>query len=253
MKTLDYDKIEYYKNNKFNLDIGRYFNQSLELFQNNWQPFVVYALVAAIIYVFASFTLIGLLFVMFPLLMGFLIGAERAENKMSLELGDFFTGFKNIGSYLGLILIVTGVTFLIFIPFFFVFFLPFINTEGNIISEGLLFGVSMFSMLYFIIAFILLVGLQIATFFSPYLIHYGNMGAIESIKVSYALVKKSFGWILLMILIIGFIASIGSLACYIGAVVTYPIAYIMKYYMLKDMILTDDTKTEIDLLGTNQE
>ena len=59
MKTLDLRKVEYYKNNKFKFDLGKYFNLSFELFQKNWQPFVIYALVAAIIYMFTSCTVIG--------------------------------------------------------------------------------------------------------------------------------------------------------------------------------------------------
>lgn len=51
MKTLDYSKVEYYKTNKFKFDIGKYFNQSIELFTNNWQPFVIYSLVAALLFI----------------------------------------------------------------------------------------------------------------------------------------------------------------------------------------------------------
>ena len=47
MKTLDLRKVEYYKNNKFKFDLGKYFNLSFELFQKNWQPFVIYSLVGA--------------------------------------------------------------------------------------------------------------------------------------------------------------------------------------------------------------
>ena len=90
MKTLDLRKVEYYKNNKFKFDLGKYFNLSFELFQKNWQPFVIYSLVGAGIFIISYFTLIGLLLVIFPLTIGFLIGAERADSGMRLELADFF-------------------------------------------------------------------------------------------------------------------------------------------------------------------
>lgn len=253
MKTLDYNKIEYYKNNKFQFDIGKYFNQSLELFQNNWQPFVIYALVAAIIYVFTSFTIIGLLFVMYPLIMGFMIGAERAENKMSLELGDFFGGFKNIGNYALFTLIMMGVSLVVMLPYILFTFIPIAFNDPEDINPALIVGSSIFGVLYMFVAIIFLFFLQACIFLAPYFIHYGNMSAIEAIKTSYAIVKKNFWWMVLMAIVVSFVASIGALACYIGALATYPIGYMMVYFMLKDMILTDDQKTEIDLLGTNQE
>lgn len=253
MKTLDYNKIEYYKNNKFQFDIGKYFNQSLELFQNNWQPFVIYALVAAIIYMFTSFTVIGLLFVMYPLIMGFMIGAERAENKMSLELGDFFGGFKNIGSYFLLTLIVMGVSLVVLSPYIIFSFLPLMFNDPENVNPALMIGSSLFGMLYIFVAMVFLMFLQACIYLAPYLIHYGNMSAIDAMKTSYAIVKKNFWWMVLMAIVVSLVASIGAIACYVGALATYPFAYIMVYFMLKDMILTDDEKTEIDLLGTNQE
>ena len=253
MKTLDYNKIEYYKNNKFKFDIGKYFNQSLELFQNNWQPFVIYALVAAIIYVFTSFTVIGLLFVMYPLLMGFMIGAERAENKMTLEVGDFFGGFKNIGSYFLFTLIIIGVSLAVMSPYIIFSFLPLMLNDPENVSLAFVLGSSLFGIMYLFVATIFLLFLQACIFLAPYFIHYGNMGAVEAIKTSYAIVKKNFWWMVLMALVVSLVASIGTIACYVGALATYPIGYMMVYFMLKEMILTDDEKTEIDLLGTNQE
>ncbi|WP_334124098.1 hypothetical protein [Empedobacter brevis] len=253
MKTLDYNKIEYYKNNKFKFDIGKYFNQSLELFQNNWQPFVIYALVAAIIYVFTSFTVIGLLFVMYPLLMGFMIGAERAENKMTLEVGDFFGGFKNIGSYFLFTLIIIGVSLAVMSPYIIFSFLPLMLNDPENVSPTFVLGSSLFGIMYLFAATIFLLFLQACIFLAPYFIHYGNMGAVEAIKTSYAIVKKNFWWMVLMALVVSLVASIGTIACYVGALATYPIGYMMVYFMLKEMILTDDEKTEIDLLGTNQE
>lgn len=253
MKTLDYNKIEYYKNNKFQFDIGKYFNKSLELFQKNWQPFVIYSLVSAVIITLASFTFIGLFFVMYPLIMGFVIGAERAENKMSLELGDFFTGFKNIGNYFLLTIIIIGVALLVMLPYFIFSILPVLVSDPENANPALMIGSSLFGMLYMFAATIFLLFLQACIYLAPYLIHYGNMGAIEALKTSYAIVKKNFWWMVLMAIVVSLVASIGAIACYIGAIVTYPLGYMMVYFMLKDMILTDDQKTEIDLLGTNQE
>ena len=89
MKTLDYNKIEYWKKNKFNFDIGKYFNESIELFSNNWGNFVIYSFIASLLFLISYVTIIGPFIIMFPLLMGFLIGAERVDSKKNLVFNDF--------------------------------------------------------------------------------------------------------------------------------------------------------------------
>lgn len=254
MKTLDLRKVEYYKNNKFKFDLGKYFNLSFELFQKNWQPFVIYSLVGAGIFIISYFTLIGLLLVIFPLTIGFLIGAERADSGMRLELADFFGGFKHLGNYFVFIIMTTILSLIVLSPYIFLNLIPFIfSQDQSSISEGFLIGSVFLSIIYMLFAILVLFVFQACMFLTPYLIHYGNMGAIDAMKTSYAIVKKNFWWFLLFSIITGLVSSMGMFACYIGAVATYPIGYIMVYYMLKDMLLTDDNKTEIDMLGTNQE
>lgn len=254
MRTLDYGKIEYCKNNRFSFDIGRYFNQSLEVFTNNWVQFVIYSLVSAIVFFMSYFTFIGVFIIVYPLMMGFLIGAERADDGMQLELGDFFKGFKNIGTYLLFMLSIILIYVILIIPIFFISFLPLILSGQDDLNTFLVLGSSVFLMILVFVIVIILSVFQIMVSFAPYLIHYGNMGLKDSMITSYKIVKKNFWWVLLISFIVGFISSIGVVGCYVGLLATYPISNIFKYFMLKDMILTgDDTQSEIDLLGTNQE
>ncbi len=253
MKSLDYNKIEKYKNEAFNFDIGKYFSQAIEVFQNNWVPFVIYTLISGIIFLFSYFTIIGLFFITFPLMIGFLVGAERAEQKMSLDLGDFFGSFKNLGNYFIFSLIMIGATIVVFLPFIFLTVFPLFFNDSENLNPALMFGSSMLSILYMFVIIIFLFIFQILLYFTPFLIHYGNMKTNEAMKTSIALAKKNFWWILLIQILVSIISSIGIYLCGIGALATYPIAYIFTYFLLNDMILTDDTQSEIDLLGTNQE
>ena len=256
MKTLDYSKVEYYKTNKFKFDIGKYFNLAIDLFQKNWQPFVVYSLVSVCLLILSYITIIGMILLVYPLLTGLLIGAERAENGQSLELKDFFGGFKHIGNYFLFTLIVFGISMIVMSPYFIFSFFPLIFSDPNDmnnVNAGLMIGSTLFSIFYMFFAIIVLFVFQACMFLAPYLIHYGNMGAIDAMKTSYAIVKNNFWWFVLIALVTSLVSSMGMIACYIGAIATYPIGYMMVYFMLKDMLLTDDSKTEIDMLGTNQE
>lgn len=253
MKTLDYSKVEYYKTNKFKFDIGIYFNQSIELFTNNWQPFVIYSLVAALLFIVSYFTVIGMILIAYPLMIGYLIGAERAESGQSLELKDFFGGFKNIGNYFIYSIIVTVISLVVLSPYFIFTLMPLLFNDPNHLNEGLLLGTTLFGMFYMLFAIVLLFVLQACMFLVPYLIHYGNMSAIDAMKTSYAIVKNNFWWFVLFAIVVSLVSSLGMVACYIGAIASYPLGYMMVYFMLKDMLLTDEGNTEIDRLGTNQE
>ncbi|WP_333660367.1 hypothetical protein [Chishuiella changwenlii] len=254
MRTLDYNKIEYCKNNKFNFDIGKYFNQSIELFKNNWQQFVLYSFVSVLILFVSYFTIIGSLIIMYPLLMGYLVAAERADDGLSLEFNDFFKGFKNIGTYALLALSIIVLYGILVTPFFLMSLLPLMVDEANDTNTLLILGSSIFVFIFMFVLIILLFVFQILIFLTPYLIHYGDMSLRDAIKTSYAIVKKNFWWMLLLLFISGFISSCGAFACYVGALVSFPVGYIFIYFMLKDMILTgDEIESEIDLLGTNQE
>ena len=131
--------------------------------------------------------------------------------------------------------------------------MPLLFNDPNHLNEGLLLGTTLFGMFYMLFAIALLFVLQACMFLVPYLIHYGNMSAIDAMKTSYAIVKNNFWWFVLFAIVVSLVSSLGMVACYIGAIASYPLGYMMVYFMLKDMLLTDEGNTEIDRLGTNQE
>ena len=194
-----------------------------------------------------------MILIAYPLMIGYLIGAERAESGQSLELKNFFGGFKNIGNYFIYSIIVTVISLVVLSPYFIFTLMPLLFNDPNHLNEGLLLGTTLFGMFYMLFAIALLFVLQACMFLVPYLIHYGNMSAIDAMKTSYAIVKNNFWWFVLFAIVVSLVSSLGMVACYIGAIASYPLGYMMVYFMLKEMLLTDEGNTEIDRLGTNQE
>ncbi|WP_313373576.1 hypothetical protein [Chishuiella sp.] len=253
MKTLDYNKIEYWKKNKFNFDIGKYFNQSIELFSNNWGNFVAYSFVASLLLLISYITIIGPFIIMFPLLMGFLIGAEKADYKKNLVFNDFFGGFKNLGTFFLFNLSILFIYLIIMTPLFLFSFFPLLFGESENNHSGLIIGSTIIMFILMSVLIIFLFIFMIGIYLAPYLIYYGNLGVKDAIKTSIAITKNNFWWILLLVIITSFISSIGMIICYLGIFITFPISYIFTYFVLKDIILTDDEKlSEIDTLGTNK-
>lgn len=249
-RTLDQVKVSRASQNKFDFRLGDYINQSFKIFGDNWLQFALFTLVSAIISILSVVTIIGPYLVMFPLQMGYGHVVDKIENGESFEFNDFFKGFEKWTRFIPFFLLMLGFSLLLMIPFVLL-----MGGFGLLVNENEsfapLFSLSIFAILpLFIIIGILL---SVVTFFTPYIIYYGNYGVIDSIKLSYKIGMKNFWYILLTVLLYSILSQIGAYICFVGILATFPIAQIMAYLLVKDFLLTDDQKTEIDLLGTNQE
>ena len=98
----------------------------------------------------------------------------------------------------------------------------------------------------------LIIVLTVILYLPPYFIFHGNMKAIESLKISIAIAKKNFWYLLLFILFFSILSQIGVYVCIIGLFVSMPIAYVMNYLMIKDILLNENNY-EIDTIGQSQE
>lgn len=252
MKTLDYQKLERASQQKFNFNIGDYINRAYQIFSKEWVNFVFYSFVMIGILIFSMITIIGPYLLMYPLIMGYFVVAEKIENNEQVSFNDFFGGMKNYGQYFVFMLIQALCSLLLIIPFIVwaISLGVFSNTLSGDISEGA--GALFASSILILIPFFILgsIAIQVFTFLTPFLIHYGNLSAIEAFKLSIQIGKKNFWYILLFIVVNSFISSLGVIACYVGLLVTIPIAYLMIYSMVNDLLL--DTKTELDTIGTDE-
>lgn len=224
-------------NHGYTFDIGEYFSQGWEIFRKEWLTFSIYSLLLFIIITLAAFTIIGLLFVVYPLYIGYFIGADKVKKGESLSVGDMFGGFKhNLGQLAILTLVPVIVMGVAMIPFFGTFATMASMAENSDVAGGIATG-SLFLM--YPILFILGIILNLVLFFAPYLVFFGNYSAMEALKTSWKLSMKQPLWVILYGLLIGFVAQIGTMLCGIGVFTSFGFAYVCYYPVMKDILFNE--------------
>lgn len=244
MPHIEKSRVEEIIKNGYQFDLGEYISRGFKVFSKEWVLFSLYCLVSCFIIFASALTIIGFVFLIFPIFMGYPIAADKVEAGEKLKFSDFFQGFKNYRSYAVLALIFVVGYALIYIPFFFIYgFSFFDNFDGR-------FGVFSLS-LTIVYMFVMIIGvylLMLCLFFAPYLIHYGNYSGVEAIKASFKLSFKNFWWQLLFLLITGIIGGIGQYLCLIGMFASLPAAMVMNYMLVKTVLVNEDY-VEIDEIG----
>lgn len=216
----------------YEFDLGNYLSQAWEIFKKEWLNFSLYSLLFLLIIFLSAFTVIGILFVIYPLLLGFFIGADKVKNGEPLSLGDMFGGFKKVGKLAILVLIPMLVIGLVMSPF--------IGSLALSANSEELSGMAMGSMfLMYGLIFILGLLIKLALFFAPYLIFFGDYGAVEALKTSWKLSLKNPLMVILYGILIGFLAQLGTLICGIGVFVSLGFAYVCYYPAMKDILFDE--------------
>ena len=223
----------------YNFNLGDYLSQGWEIFKKEWLTFSIYSLLMLVIIFIASITIIGLLFVIYPLLLGYFIGAEKVNRGENLSIGDMFGGFKKLPKLALLTLIPVAIMALVSLPFSGAF-IGFANiADANGSMDDVFGGAAMGSlMLMYLLMFIVGMVLSLALFFAPYLIFFGNYSVIDALKTSWQISLKQPLFIILFAILIGFIAQIGTLLCGIGVFASMGFAYVCYYPAIKDILFT---------------
>lgn len=244
MRTLDSVKLQRAKTNQVDIRIGDYLNQSFSIFSQHWLQFMLFAFVSMILSLVSAITIVGPYFIMFPLQMGYGHVIDKIENKEEFVFNDFFIGFKQWTKFIPLLLLFLGLIIILFIP---IIILGGVGSMMQLSADMVpFFGISLFALIPVII--ILGIVVSAIVFLVPYVIYYGNIGVLESIKVCININKNNFWYLLLFVPLFSIISQIGTYLCLIGVFASIPIAYIMAYLLVKDILLTDD-KNEIDTIG----
>ncbi len=235
-KALVEKKIQY----GYRMSIEKYFSEGWEIFKKEWFLFSIYALLHIVIIYLAAVTVIGLLFVLYPLMMGYVIAANKVDNGEPLSFGDFFGGFKRLGKFALLTLIPMLIMFICLIPFGGV--LAGVSSamesgDANAISD--MVGLGSLSFMYLILIFVGLL-ISLALFFAPYLIIFSNYDPLEAFKTSFKMAQKNIIQILLFVICVGILGSIGSFLCLIGVFASMGFAYTCYYPMMKDTLLNPE-------------
>ncbi|MDY0061233.1 MAG: hypothetical protein RBU45_15600 [Myxococcota bacterium] len=182
-------------------DIGKCLQQAWDLFKVEWQIWVLAALI------FMGITTVALILLVIPLF--FVAGALQAGmfhmalkqiKGQKLEVGDVFAGFSRYGdtTLLSIVvgLIVFGGTLLCIIP-------------------GLIFGA------WYMFAY-------------PLMMDRG-MSWGDAMAESKKLVTQNIWEFVIFSLVAGFIMSVGSYACYVGILASFPLYYLMITLAYKDI------------------
>mgnify|MGYP001009135787 CR=1 FL=1 len=232
--------------NGYNFDFGKYFSDGFEIFKKEWVMFSLYGLVSTFIILFSVITIVGPLFISYPVLLGYSVAAEKVERGEPLELKDFFGAFKNYGDYFLLMLCMIGIIIILVLPLFLFGAMIGFAGESNSEAMGAIGGI--FLMLYYFLFYIGIFVLQSAMSFAPYLIHYGGYSAIDSLKTSIKLFRKQPWMILVFVFVMGMLGGVGYIACVIGIFVSMAAARVIQYAMVKD-VLMKSSYSEIDQIG----
>lgn len=249
IRTIDQIKLEKAKTERVDIRIGDYLNQAFTIYGKHWQQFSLFALVAGLIYVFSVITLVGPYLVMFPLQMGYGNVIDKIEKGESFEFNDFFIGFQKWTKFIPFFLILIGIGLAVMIPYVLILGGFGIFMDHSDVAAPI-FGLSFFAI--FPIYMIVILIVMVVMYLPPYLIFHGNLGAVDSVKTSIAIAKKNFWYLLLFVLLFSILSQVGIYACGIGILVSMPIAYIMNYLMIKDVLLQEGNN-EIDSIGQSQE
>lgn len=216
----------------YEFDLGNYISQAWEIFKKEWLNFSLYSLLFLLIIFLSALTVIGTLFVVYPLLLGFFIGADKVKNGEPLSLGDMFGGFKKVGRLAILVLIPILIMGFVMSPFIGSLVLSANSEEFSGMAMGSMF-------LMYGLMFILGLLINLALFFAPYLIFFGDYGVVEALKTSWKLSIKKPLMIILYGILIGFLAQLGTLVCGIGVFVSLGFAYVCYYPAMKDILFDE--------------
>lgn len=101
--------------------------------------------------------------------------------------------------------------------------IPVIAAGGDSdITETIGVGMAMGMQLLMPVLWLLIVGIQ-AIFFYAFVLVAEGRGAWESVVLSWEKVKPDFWSYVGMFLILSFVSSLGSYACYVGMLLSYPL------------------------------
>lgn len=233
--------------NGYEFKFGEYFSYGFNTFQKEWLMFVLYALVGGLLFTFSVATIIGFPLIMYPLILGFSVAAEKIDRDERIEFGDFFGAFKNIGEHFIVALLLIVFYLILCIPIILMFVGVF-NSDMVGATTGLFVGGLFFNYILLLIGIFLF---QIFVFFAPYLIHFGDYTAMDAIKVSFNLAKKRFGWMLLFVFVTIILSNIGQYVFLIGILITFPVGMLTSYGLVKDVLMSEDTHREIEEIGSH--
>jgi uncharacterized membrane protein len=186
--------------NGFEVRIGDYLNQGMEILKQNMGMFIGFTLLTILIMAILSATYVGTILVSGPIGIGFAIVAHRIAKKRNYEFGDFFKGFE--------------------------FFVP-------LLVASLLVGI--FTMIGFFL--LILPGIYLAVAYSgvSYLIVFRKMEFWDAMETSRKVISKEWFSFFGFGIVLALINLAGMLALGVGLLFTIPLTACAGYAAFADI------------------
>ena len=230
----------------FEFDFGKYFTAGLQLWTKDIWNGVLYTFLLLLIYMVSMITIIGPLFLLGPLMAGYLVAAKRVAKGQSTSMSDYFGGFKYFRPLLGFSLIILGLMILLYaIILALGLCMGLLGSSGG--AAGCFGGIFLFVILmlgaYALSAYLM----AIWWFVLPFIV-LGKLGTRDAMRASSAVIRKNFWWFLLIAVVASFAQSIGAMALYIGMLVTYSAGSFIKYAAYAQIIGLGNKNSQVNEL-----
>jgi uncharacterized membrane protein len=195
-------------------DLGKTINDAWAACTRDLGLTVGVTIVGLIVYVVASFTVIGL-FVIVPVLawggVKWLLNMQDGRP----DFNDIFSGFKEYGAALGGMLMLMLLFVLPLVP-------GYAFAIGGAVAESVPPIVVGYLMIFVVMALVL-----VRFYFAPFFLVDQRMSAIDAMKASWEVTSEQKLNTFLLILVSGLIGSLGTMACFVGMLLTVPMQYVM--------------------------
>lgn len=206
----------------YTFDFSKYFDTGWKAMKDDVGQYIIYALVAGIIFLVSIFTIIGALLIAMPLLAGYIAYGSKVLRGEQREFNDFFNGFKSFGPLLGYMGILILVGLIALIPFAVIFGMNLSALESMGASE--IDTMVATTMLPLQLSYgIFSIALQSVLILAVPFIVVGQLGAIDAIKWSIKITTKNFWWFLLYTFMVNMVGQAGLITCCIGVLFTIPL------------------------------
>lgn len=157
-----------------------------------------------------------------PLMAGLYMMALKRYRGEQIGPGDVFQGFSRFLESWGLTIITAIPALLLMAPMMILVAIPMMQAQTGASMEDMVTGVAVGVQLLMPVLWLVVMAIQTIFFYSWVLVADGH-GAWKSVTTSWEKVSKNYWSYLGMWLVLSIIASLGSYACYVGILVSYPL------------------------------
>jgi hypothetical protein len=248
----------------YEFKIGDYISEGFRLMNKNAGNFIAWFLIFIVISVMASLipyggSLLNSLLIGPAFTMGCYLVARKTQLGEASKFEDFFEPFKKPLPLILVMLLVTAISLLLFLPALYLtyqagivdWFVQINAAQGDAEQlEELMHNFPHISMVSIVLFVVAALGSQLFNFALP-MTYFYNLPPFEAIRTSVLMLAPKLLWLVLFTMVTVLIAMAGLLVC-VGILYTFPVFYLMQYAAFADITQLNQTAEGIpdnDLSG----